>query len=148
MPLTVSAELYGEQVPLAGHVEQPDAGARVEPGVAVRERRQRVHEVLVVPEVATVFQVRGRHLQTLRGGLAHRSVLRRRDLGGIEGVGEQPLVAVGLLFEVGGHTRSENGYRGKGFEKRRRSLASRRIASRPGNQPAFEIPESPEYNTS
>jgi len=95
----------GKEVAVGRNVEQPDPSASVQPRVAVRERRQRVDRVVVLPEVAAVFEVRGRHLGTFLGCVVHRRSLRRCDLGGVDGLGEQSLVAVGFLVEISGHTR-------------------------------------------
>ena len=83
---------------LARDVEQADPSAGVQPRVAVGERRQRVDRVVLGPEVAAVFEIRFGHLGTLEGRVVHRRPLRRCNLGGVDGLGEQPLVTVGLLL--------------------------------------------------
>ena len=87
-------------------VEQSDAGARIEPRVAVGERRQRVDQVPVFTEVAAILQIRAGHLLELRGGLPERAVDRGGHLGGRQRLREQPLVPVGLLDNIGHASRS------------------------------------------
>jgi len=94
---------------LGRDVEEADAGTRVQPRVAVRERGQRVDEVVLLAEVAAVLQIRRRHLGTLQGGVVHRRSLGRGHLGRVDGLGEQSLVAVGFFLQVGGHIQQSDG---------------------------------------
>ena len=93
-------------MPVLRHVEQSDAGAGVQPRVAVGERGQRVDEVLVLPEVAAVLQIRPGHLLELHGGLPEWRVGRSGHFGGRQRLREQPLVPVGLFNDVGHAGRS------------------------------------------
>jgi len=94
-------------VPLLGDVEDADPSAGVEPRVTVGERGQRVHGVVLRPEVTAVLEIGPGHLLALGGGLGQRRSLWRSDVGRRQRLGEQVLVAVGLLLQIGGHTAEE-----------------------------------------
>ena len=100
---------------VVGDREQPHPDAGVQPPVAVGERRERVHEVVVLAEVSTVVEIRLGHLTALGGRVAERRVQWDCDLGFVESVGEHAFVAVGLLFEVRSHVPANPSDRGKGF---------------------------------
>ena len=91
---------------LLGHVEEADAGTGVEPRVAVGERGEGVDQVLVFAEVAAVLEVRPGHLLALLSGLPEGRVGGDGRLRGRQCLGEQVLVAVGLLDDIGHAGRS------------------------------------------
>jgi len=85
-------------VTVLGDLEDAEAGAGVEPGVAVGKRCEGVDEVIFGPEVTAVFQVGAGHLLVLASDLAE---WRRRvdsDVGSLECLRQQSLVAVGFLL--------------------------------------------------